>query len=723
MEYVDISESEFIVPIYNAAIERAWEGKQLLKSLETLYEGLQSSEETYAKSLKKLSVNISNADQNMGTTMDHTIESLKVTLQHQAQAVAAHAKQLKTEYTSIFEFRRQQSKRKRSLESEVKGAQKKLASIEAKMISAKTRYQNTCRKLEKAITARDKAQKGSNVKPEKVDKLARTVKDITATYRRDEENYKNATALYNKGVEEHKEQMTRVVRALQHIDEERMKTSQTSFEKFIMSVESRRASEIEAITTFKEVSGKLNTAQDISVFAQRTQSLFEQFQKNGKKKKDFESRALRTKVFQRPDSMILGQELKWDGRQISTSTQGSVSIPSSSISSVSSSATTNSIGAPNSSSSKNSSPASTNDNKYVPDKSGRQCEAGDYVIALYAYAPSEGNSQTDLAFSKGERIHVLQRIDDGWCNGEIDGSIGRKRSGIFPVAYTQLLQRVNGITTNAPVPPRKQQKQQQSSSAIAEEQQRKETEKRQREEKELLEKERRRKEKEEEQRLVEQEKRRKEEERQRKRREAEEQENQKRKEEETFGMEETDDSSKSTTTTTKASNRRRSTMKGKRRSHTHTFSKTTLEGSNLEIPIASRHTGRFGVGRQPPGPPPRRSTIKKHPPKEEKIEQEKKKTLPAVPAKKKALPAMPNHKPPGPPVKKKAPEPPKKQEEPLVEKVVAVYNFTTAEASDGDLPFAKGDIIEIVGKPEGGWWIGRMNGISGSFPANRVKSL
>lgn len=54
-------------------------------------------------------------------------------------------------------------------------------------------------------------------------------------------------------------------------------------------------------------------------------------------------------------------------------------------------------------------------------------------------------------------------------------------------------------------------------------------------------------------------------------------------------------------------------------------------------------------------------------------------------------------------------------------KAVAMYNFPGQES--GDLPFRKGDVINIIKKSESqnDWWTGRCNGKEGIFPANYVE--
>jgi amphiphysin len=52
---------------------------------------------------------------------------------------------------------------------------------------------------------------------------------------------------------------------------------------------------------------------------------------------------------------------------------------------------------------------------------------------------------------------------------------------------------------------------------------------------------------------------------------------------------------------------------------------------------------------------------------------------------------------------------------------IAVYDYTAQ--ADGDLTFKAGDRIEIVekGEDENEWWVGRLNGAEGQFPANYTR--
>lgn len=54
---------------------------------------------------------------------------------------------------------------------------------------------------------------------------------------------------------------------------------------------------------------------------------------------------------------------------------------------------------------------------------------------------------------------------------------------------------------------------------------------------------------------------------------------------------------------------------------------------------------------------------------------------------------------------------------------IALYTFKGEQA--GDLPFKKGDVIDILKKSEStdDWWTGRNNGASGIFPANYVELI
>jgi len=75
-------------------------------------------------------------------------------------------------------------------------------------------------------------------------------------------------------------------------------------------------------------------------------------------------------------------------------------------------------------------------------------------------------------------------------------------------------------------------------------------------------------------------------------------------------------------------------------------------------------------------------------------------------------------KPPPPPPPKKIPA----ASRPPDEFVVALYTFDGQ--GDGDLSFREGDRIRIVKKTQTDqdWWVGEMNGVKGSFPANYCRA-
>ena len=54
---------------------------------------------------------------------------------------------------------------------------------------------------------------------------------------------------------------------------------------------------------------------------------------------------------------------------------------------------------------------------------------------------------------------------------------------------------------------------------------------------------------------------------------------------------------------------------------------------------------------------------------------------------------------------------------------IAIALYTFKGEQDGDLPFKKGDVINIIKKTETSddWWSGKCNGQEGIFPANYVK--
>lgn len=52
--------------------------------------------------------------------------------------------------------------------------------------------------------------------------------------------------------------------------------------------------------------------------------------------------------------------------------------------------------------------------------------------------------------------------------------------------------------------------------------------------------------------------------------------------------------------------------------------------------------------------------------------------------------------------------------------VEALFDHEAEE--EDELNFSAGDLVEVIDKPDGGWWRGRFNGKEGLFPSNYVKS-
>jgi len=50
----------------------------------------------------------------------------------------------------------------------------------------------------------------------------------------------------------------------------------------------------------------------------------------------------------------------------------------------------------------------------------------------------------------------------------------------------------------------------------------------------------------------------------------------------------------------------------------------------------------------------------------------------------------------------------------------ALYDYQASQ--EGDLEFKEGDIITVTDTSDpDGWWVGELNGASGSFPSNYVE--
>jgi hypothetical protein len=58
--------------------------------------------------------------------------------------------------------------------------------------------------------------------------------------------------------------------------------------------------------------------------------------------------------------------------------------------------------------------------------------SSEYVLAMHDFAPQQQNANC-LSFRAGQVIHVLNRDDSGWWDGEVDG-----RRGWFPSNYVNV---------------------------------------------------------------------------------------------------------------------------------------------------------------------------------------------------------------------------------------------------------------------------------------------
>lgn len=64
--------------------------------------------------------------------------------------------------------------------------------------------------------------------------------------------------------------------------------------------------------------------------------------------------------------------------------------------------------------------------------------------ALWAYAASGAD---ELSLAVGDIVHVLDRPGDGWWEGRVEGS---NQQGMFPVNYTEPVEREDGATSSSP---------------------------------------------------------------------------------------------------------------------------------------------------------------------------------------------------------------------------------------------------------------------------------
>ena len=54
-----------------------------------------------------------------------------------------------------------------------------------------------------------------------------------------------------------------------------------------------------------------------------------------------------------------------------------------------------------------------------------------HCIALYDY---EAVDNADLNFTKGDRIEILEKIDEQWLKGKLEG-----KTGMFPAGFVEVI--------------------------------------------------------------------------------------------------------------------------------------------------------------------------------------------------------------------------------------------------------------------------------------------
>ena len=181
------------------------------------------AEEAHANALKKIaSTHNLPAYSETGSTLNTSWQALKLGMLHASRTSETFAKQLKQQASDFVEFRHSQSKVKRSLEAEIKAANKSLNDTKSSTNKLKQKYTAACKTTQANITKRDKMKDDPKAKAESVRKLCAKVDKNMKDVEKTDLSYQAQVDTLNLEEISHREKMDRVLQDLQVVEETRI---------------------------------------------------------------------------------------------------------------------------------------------------------------------------------------------------------------------------------------------------------------------------------------------------------------------------------------------------------------------------------------------------------------------------------------------------------------------------------------------------------------------
>ena len=208
---------------YSQSIKYAWEGKESCRSVANALDAWCKAEEAHAASLKKIANSYELPTYSeTGSTLNTSWQALKLGMLHHGRNAEAFAKKLREQQTKFVDFRHSQSKVKRSLEAEMKAANKSLNDSKSVTNKLKQKYVSVCKTTQSNVTKRNHLQDDPKAKADSVRKSCAKVEKLMKDVEKTDLNYQAQIDTLNLEEISHRDKMDRVLQDLQVVEETRI---------------------------------------------------------------------------------------------------------------------------------------------------------------------------------------------------------------------------------------------------------------------------------------------------------------------------------------------------------------------------------------------------------------------------------------------------------------------------------------------------------------------
>jgi hypothetical protein len=211
---------------YLSSIKYSWEGKECCRNIANALDAWCKAEEAHCAALRKIVKTYSlPVYSETGSTLNTSWEALKLGMLHHGRNAELRAKNLREQEKKFVDFRHSQSKVKRSLEAEMKAANKSLNEAKSNAKKSKQKYFSVCKTAVSTIAKRDTVKDDPKAKEDQKRKLCVKVEKLMRDVEKTDLQYQAQLDTLNLEEISHREKMDRVLQDLQVVEETRIATT------------------------------------------------------------------------------------------------------------------------------------------------------------------------------------------------------------------------------------------------------------------------------------------------------------------------------------------------------------------------------------------------------------------------------------------------------------------------------------------------------------------